>query len=200
MLSQKNFSHAVGVAAFSALLGLPAAYAQNGTVRDANEGMDQRADRMAMDNARSTVVEDDREFMNDIAEANLAEIATAKMALEKSDDPQVRRFAQIMIDDHTKAENELKLMADSKGVNLTNDTDLKHKAKQAMLMPLTGDLFDTKYMEHGGVGDHQSAHELLSKVQRNAKDADLKAYAGKTIKVVDEHLRMAKSIVKKENR
>jgi putative membrane protein len=170
MLNNKNISRIVGAVAVTAMFGISAAHAQ------------------------SSVSKDDRDFFEDIAHANLAEIAVGQMAIEKSQNAQVKQFAQKMIDDHTKAEDELRQLADAKGVKLPTEPDMVHKTKATTLKPLSGDTFDKQYIKHAGVGDHENAHKLLAKVQSKAKDADLKAYADKTIKAVDAHLDMAKQL------
>jgi putative membrane protein len=170
MLNNKNISRIAGVLAATAMFCISAAHAQ------------------------SSVSKNDRDFFEDIAHANLAEVATGQMALEKSQNVQVKQFAQKMIDDHSKAEAELKQLADAKGVKLPTEPDMIHKTKAATLKPLSGATFDKQYIKHAGVGDHENAHKLLAKVQNKAKDADLKAYAEKTIKAVDAHLDIAKQL------
>lgn len=83
-----------------------------------------------------------------------------------------------MIDDHTEALDDLKKIAQSKGVGIPSEPDLAHKAMSIALMATTGDFFDKQYIEHAGVGDHRRTIDLLKKVQRESKDADLKSYAG----------------------
>ncbi|WP_126837719.1 DUF4142 domain-containing protein [Variovorax sp. MHTC-1] len=80
----------------------------------------------------SRVAEADREMMVDVAQANLAEIATGKLALDKSQDPKIDKFAQQMIDDHTKALDDLKKIAQSKGVEIPGEPDLAHKAPRSL--------------------------------------------------------------------
>jgi len=133
----------------------------------------------------------DQKMMREIAHANLSEIATGKLALEKSQSEDVKAFAQKMIDDHTKAQQELQTLADSKGVKLPTEPDAKHKAMAKMLSALKGDAFDKRYLKQGGLNDHENTHKLLERVQAKAKDADLKAYAAKTITAVDQHLTLA---------
>jgi putative membrane protein len=113
--------------------------------------------------AASKVTKADQELMEDITHANLAEIQTGKMALEKSNNDQVRKFAQKMIDDHTKAHQELQKLAASKGVTLPTDTDPQHKVIATALKVLSGDTFDRQYMSQVGVADHKRTHELLEK-------------------------------------
>lgn len=137
------------------------------------------------------VSRDDSKMMADLAQANIAEIETGKMALEKSQNDQVKKFAQHMIDDHTSALKELQTLATAKGVTLPDDTDLKHKTMATALKAMTGNSFDNQYMKRVGVGDHQATIELLQKAQKNAKDPELKAMATKMLPTVREHLKMA---------
>ncbi|WP_192804969.1 DUF4142 domain-containing protein [Noviherbaspirillum aerium] len=140
------------------------------------------------------LTEGDQEMMQDIAHANLAEIEVGKMALEKSQNEQLRKFAQRLIDDHTKANKELETLAKSKGASLPNETDIQHKAIATALQALSGETFDNQFIQRVGVGDHQRTHELLQKTQKTAKDKDLRAYAQKTMKVVAQHLAAAKKM------
>jgi putative membrane protein len=133
----------------------------------------------------------DQKMMRDIAFSNISEIAAAKLALEKSQSDDVKSYAQKMIDDHTKAQQELQTLADSKGVKLPTEPDAKHKAMAKMLSGLKGDAFDKRYLKQGGLNDHENTHKLLERVQAKAKDADLQAYAAKTITAVDQHLSLA---------
>ena len=135
------------------------------------------------------VSRDDSKVMTDLAHADIAEIETGKLALEKSQNKQVRKFAQHMIDEHTSAIKELQ--AQAKGVTLPDGTDLKHKTMATALKVMSGNSFDTQYMKRAGVGDHQQTIELLQKTQKNAKDPELKAMATKMLPTVREHLKMA---------
>ncbi len=137
------------------------------------------------------VSRDDSKLMTDLAHANIAEIETGKMALEKSKSDEVKKFAQHMVDDHTAALTELQALAKAKGVKLPDGTDMKHKTMAAALKVMTGTSFDSQYMKRAGVGDHQQTIELLQKAQKNAKDPELKAMAAKMLPTVREHLKMA---------
>ena len=141
--------------------------------------------------AGAMVSRDDSKMMTDLAQANIAEIETGKLALEKSRNEQVKKFAQHMIDDHTSALKELQTLAQAKGVTLPDGTDLKHKTMATALKVMSGNSFDSQYMKRAGVGDHQQTIELLQKAQNNARDPDLKAMATKMLPTVREHLKMA---------
>jgi putative membrane protein len=133
----------------------------------------------------------DQKMMRDIAYSNISEVAAGKLALERSQSDDVKSYAQKMIDDHTKAQQELQTLADGKGVKLPAEPDAKHKAMAKMLSSLKGDAFDKRYLKQGGLNDHENTHKLLERVQAKAKDADLQAYAAKTIAAVDQHLTLA---------
>ena len=137
------------------------------------------------------VSRDDSKMMTDLAHANIAEIETGKMALEKSQNAQVRKFAQQMIDDHTSALKELQTLAQAKGVTLPDGTDMKHTAMATALKVMSGNSFDRQYMKRAGVGDHEQTIELLQKTQKNAQDPALKAMATKMLPTVQAHLKMA---------
>jgi putative membrane protein len=131
---------------------------------------------------------EDRRMVIDLAKANMAEIEAAQMAQGKSQNEQVKSFAQQMINDHTKALQEVQQIAQAKGVTLPTEPDAKHKALAARMAALTGDEFDRRYMEQSGVKDHKATHALLRKIQSRAKDADLKALAARMQPTVDQHL------------
>jgi len=147
--------------------------------------------------ASSKIASGDQKMMRDIAYSNISEIAAGKLALEKSQSDDVKSYAQKMIDDHTKAQQELQTLADSKGVKLPTEPDAKHKALSKVMAGLKGDAFDKRYLKQGGLNDHENTHKLLTRVQDKAKDADLKAYAAKTITVVDQHLTLAQDMAGK---
>lgn len=136
----------------------------------------------------------DRKAITDMAVANMAEVETGKLALSKSQNAEVKAFAQQMIDDHGKALSDVQTLAQSKGVTLPTELDAKHKAMSAKLEKLNGDAFDKEYMKMAGLKDHKDTHAKLQKISKSAKDADVKAAAEKTIPVVEQHLKAAQQM------
>jgi putative membrane protein len=134
------------------------------------------------------ISEADQKMLIDIAHSNLAEIQTGRLALSKSQNPQVREFAQRMIDDHTTAMQSLQRLAQAKGVTLPTDTDFKHKAIATELGVLSGGAFDRQYLSQVGVTDHKNTYDLLMQTSRNATDPELRAYALKFLPIVSGHL------------
>lgn len=144
--------------------------------------------------ASGKVSSSDKKLMEELAQANMAEIQAGQMALEKSKDDKVRSFAQKMVDDHTKAGDQLKQLAEAKGVTLPTKTDTKHQAEIKKLSALSGDKFDQKYMSQGGVTDHRKTHALLGRIEKQAKDSDLKTLAANLMPTINDHWQMAKDI------
>ncbi|HEX7636656.1 MAG TPA: DUF4142 domain-containing protein [Noviherbaspirillum sp.] len=142
----------------------------------------------------ATVGRADRNMMNEMAYSNLSEIEAGKIAQSKSQNDQVKNFAQRMIDDHTQAQQELQQLADAKGVKLPTEPDAKHKKEAQKLQAMSGEQFDKMYMERGGLTDHRATHQLLSRVQTRATDPDLKSLAAKTLPTIDQHLNMAQEV------
>jgi putative membrane protein len=136
----------------------------------------------------------DQKIVMDMAVANMAEIEAGKMAVGKTQNADVKAFAQKMIDDHTKALGDVTTLAQSKGVTLPTELDAPHKAMAAKLDKLSGDAFDKAYMKDAGVSDHTKVHAKLKGFAAKAKDADVKALASKMMPTVEEHLTMAKGM------
>jgi predicted outer membrane protein len=136
----------------------------------------------------------DQKILMTMAQANMAEIEAGKLAQSKSQNDQVKAFAQQMIDDHTKALSDVQALAQQKGVTLPTEPDAKHKAMAAKLEKMSGDAFDKAYMAQAGVSDHKTVHAMLLKDEKRAKDADLKALAAKMTPVVEQHLKSAQQM------
>jgi len=197
-----RFAQVVGAVAAIIVFAVPSAYAQNGVsersnvntaaTRSSTTGVTTGSAKGA--NSGVSITKDDQRRMKDIAEANIAEIDAGKLALSKSQNSQVRSFAQKLIDDHTKALKELQNLAQKKGVTLPTETDTLHKTIATLLKALRGNTFNSQFISHVGVGDHQRTHNLLQDIIDNASDPDLKAYAQKTLPIIDQHMNMAQRL------
>ncbi|MDN3921540.1 DUF4142 domain-containing protein [Roseateles violae] len=145
--------------------------------------------------AADAVSHADASFMKDAAHAGHAEVSASKLALSKSSDTQVKAFAQQMIDDHTKAAAELQSLADAKGVKLPTEPSMTQKTKEKMtLSTADGANFDYRYADSAGVSAHEDTVKLFRKAAAEAKDADVRAFASKTLPTLEHHLQMAKEL------
>jgi putative membrane protein len=158
-------------------------------------------DRRASDNtaARDAAVGTsganvDREFIVDQLEDGKAEIALGKLAAERASHPQVKEYAQMMVRDHEMAGDELTQAATRANVQIAESADLDddHRDAQEDLMKLSGPDFDKKYIDVM-IDEHQEAvNEIERKVDDN--NADIKAWAAKTLPKVRQHLEQAKQL------
>ena len=91
-----------------------------------------------MAGGKMMVSSQDKMFMIAAEHSNLAEIKTSQLALTKTSKPELKEYAQKMIEAHTKAEDDLKQLASSKGVTLPGDPGADNKAKYAKMSTLSG--------------------------------------------------------------
>lgn len=137
----------------------------------------------------------DKKFMMEAAMGGKAEVAMAKLALEKSSSDSVKQYAQKMIDDHTKAGEELMEVASMKGITLPMEPDAKHMALMAKMQQMSGAEFDSMYIKMAGVKDHEKMEKLFMSESSKGKDADAKGFAAKTLPTVQMHLSMARQMM-----
>ncbi|HMC14631.1 MAG TPA: DUF4142 domain-containing protein [Albitalea sp.] len=136
----------------------------------------------------------DSGFLNNAAQGGLAEVESSKLALTKGVNTQVKGFAQQMVDDHEKANKELQALAESKGVKLPDAPSVAQRAKIKLLSARDGAGFDRQYASSMGVSAHEDTIRLFEKAARDAKDADVKAFAAKILPTLAHHLQMARDL------
>ncbi|XXF07839.1 DUF4142 domain-containing protein [Pseudomonas sp. D2-3] len=138
----------------------------------------------------------DKVSANDFAEEasakGIAEIETSKLALEKGSHAEVKKFAQTMIDDHTRANDELKALAEKKNLQVSDDAELMNKAKAMILQVRDGENFAKAYANNQVVA-HEQTIELYQKAAAS-DDAEVSAWAKKTLPKLEHHLEMAKEL------
>jgi putative membrane protein len=130
---------------------------------------------------------------NRIAQSDLAEVQAGKLGVSKASSPEVKKFAQSMVDDHGKHLGELRAMAKTKGMQLPSAPAKKHQQAMKKLESASGAEFDKLFMTQM-VKDHEDALKLVQDTAKNAKDPQLKADAEKTAPVIQKHLEEAKRI------
>ncbi|HYC55384.1 MAG TPA: DUF4142 domain-containing protein [Candidatus Binatia bacterium] len=135
----------------------------------------------------------DQAFMKTAAAGGIAEVESAKLALQKASDKDVKEFAQHMIDDHTQANKELEQIAKTKNAALPKEPDAKHKAVMQELEGKSGKDFDKAYMK-AQVKDHQEMISLFQQQASSGKDPELKSFATKTLPALEKHLDHAKKV------
>ena len=149
---------------------------------------------MRKDGNTATLSSSDKKFAMTAAAGGMAEVETARLALTKASSDAVKQYAQKMIDDHTAANAELMQIASAKGITLPTAPDAKMRAMMAKMERLSGAAFDREYVMMAGSKDHQKMEKLFRDESMRGRDADLKAFAAKTLPVVQQHLQMARDL------
>jgi putative membrane protein len=132
----------------------------------------------------------DHTFIMKAAEGGMAEVELGKLAQDKGASDQVKQFGKKMADDHGKANDELKTLAQNKNITLPADLDAKDKALKTRLEKLSGPAFDRAYMQ-AMVKDHRADVSEFKKEASSGKDPDVKAFASKTLPTLESHLQLA---------
>jgi len=136
----------------------------------------------------------DADFLKAAAEASRTEVEAGKIAVAKGVNTQVKGFAQQMVDDHTKANDELDKLALAKGVVLPGGPTLTQKTKLELLSGRDGGGFDRRYTDTFAVGAHRDALRMFQKAAEKAADPDIKAFAAKMLPTLEHHFEMAKDL------
>jgi putative membrane protein len=134
----------------------------------------------------------DSAFVTKAAMGGMAEVKLGQLATQKASNADVKSFAQQMVDDHGKANDELKQLASKKGVTLPTDIDAKHQATYDRLSKLSGAEFDRAYMQEM-VSDHRMDVNEFRRESKSGADSDVKGWAAKTLPTLEHHLQMAES-------
>jgi putative membrane protein len=148
---------------------------------------------VAAQQSSTSVSAADRKFVSEVAADNLTEVQLGQLAAQKATDDAVKRFAQRMVTDHGAANDELKKIADQKGMTLPTALDKRHQAKMDRLSKLSGADFDRAYMRDL-VKDHVKDVKELQRRRDKTKDPDINAWVSKTLPAVRDHLKQAEEI------
>lgn len=144
-------------------------------------------------NSSGADADETKDFLTEAAQGGMAEVELGKMAVTKAASPDVKKFAQMMVDDHTKANTELKELAQKKGVQLPAETDSSHKSTMEDLRNLVGADFDKEYVEDM-YDDHKHDVAEFEEQSESASDPDVKTFAAKTLPVLRKHLEAIEAI------
>jgi putative membrane protein len=181
-MSSHRLLAAASAAAFLAVT-IPSAYAQE-------KGAKETA---ASKKSTGQLAKNDLQSFRKMAQADMAEVAAGKVAAEKAQSPEVKKYAQHMVDEHSKMLAEGKTLAQAKGVTPPSQPEKKHQAALQKLQKASGGDFDRQYMRQM-VNDHQEVLKVAEKTAKEAKDPELKAHAEKGVPHIKEHLEQARKI------
>jgi putative membrane protein len=135
----------------------------------------------------------DHNFMMKAAQGGMAEVELGQLAQQNGQSQQVKDFGQRMVNDHSKAGDELKQLASQEGVSLPTTIDAKDQATMQRLQGLHGAAFDKAYMQDM-VTDHKQDIAEFKHEASTGNDQAVKDWAGKTLPTLESHLREAQKV------
>ena len=138
----------------------------------------------------------DMVFVKTALEGGMAEVQLGQIALQKSNDANVKQFAQKMVDDHTKMGDQMKLLAQQIGVKIPDGPSKKDKATIAKLQELNGDEFDKAYMKDM-VKDHKTDLNDFKIEATSGSNPVVMNAATQGSQIISQHLQMAEQINQK---
>jgi putative membrane protein len=140
---------------------------------------------------------DDKKFAKNAALGGLAEVELGKLAQQKGASDGVKQFGQKMVDDHSKANDQLKEIATKENLDIPSALDSKHQSKIDKLSKLSGPAFDKAYVKDMLKDHEQDVNEFQLEAQ-NGNDPNIKQFAASTLPTLKDHLSMVKDLNKQE--
>ena len=145
----------------------------------------------------------DQTFVTNAAEGGLAEVKMGKLGKEKGTSSEIKMLSDMLVTDHTKANEKLKKIATELGAKVPESPGSMQEANYLLLKARSGHSFDKAFAEQS-VKDHQTTIDLFEKEAKEGDDTALKAFAEKTLPTLKEHLSMsqraAAATTKKESK
>ena len=139
-----------------------------------------------------STIEDDSKFAVKAADGGMMEVELSKLALTKSQSPEVKKLAQMIVTDHTKTNEELMKLAGTKNISVPAAISTNRQEKLNDFMKKTGNDFDKDYTSYM-VSDHKDDIDLYKKQAEKGKDPEIKAWAAGKVATLEQHLQMAQT-------
>jgi putative membrane protein len=183
----------VALASFALAAFAPGLLAQSKDGQQAEKSPRAEKKSSKSEAAKSGIQGRDLKYFNDLAQANMAEVEAAKLAQDKAQSEEVKKYAQHMVEDHGKMLEEQQQMAKTKNVEVPKQPKKDSQSAMKKLEGLSGEKFDQAFMEQM-VKDHEKSLKLAREASKNAKDPELKQAAEQATPKIEEHLKMARQI------
>ncbi len=174
------------------LLGMAGLLVNPGTSLQAQDTSSKQMDT----GARKMMKSPDTAFAIKAAQGGLAEVKLGQLASEKAGSADVKAFGQQMVDDHSKANDQLKSVAQNENMTLPTDVNAKQQMMYDKLSKLSGAEFDKAYVKDM-VKDHEEDVKEFQKESTSGKDPQIKSFASQTLPVLQGHLDKIKGIQSK---
>lgn len=137
--------------------------------------------------------EEDAQFLVDAAAIHLEEIQLGQLAQQKGTSPEIKKLGKKMEDDHTKALNDLRSLANSKMVTIPTSQTNNSKDEYNELNEESGEDFDSAYANMM-VSKHNAAIDLFEEAATDAYDTEIKNWATTSLPTLRSHLDMSMKV------
>jgi putative membrane protein len=179
------------------LLGATSCNSSSDSVKEAQQTNEAKIDSTTQDTGQGVAVRDDKEydseFMTKAASGGMLEVELGKVVVQRATTPAAKEFAQQMVTDHTKANDELKALAAKKNFKLPASLGEDQKKVYDEVLTEKGAKLDQKYVSEM-VDDHEEDVKEFQEASTKSSDPAVKAFAAKTLPVLQMHLTMIKKI------
>lgn len=191
----KKMNLITGVAALALAFGVSPAFAQYGGTtqqsgRQPSSTTNQGNSQTTTSNTKASA---DDSFAKKAAEGGMAEVKLGQLAEERGSNPAVKNFGRRMVQDHSKADDELKTTTSKENVELPTEMDKSDQATYGRLSKLSGDAFDRAYARDM-VKDHSKDVSEFQKEAKNGHDESIKNFAAQTLPTLQSHLDQARQM------
>lgn len=138
-----------------------------------------------------TKIENDTEFAVKAADGGMLEVRLGELAQQRGINPEVKNLGKMMVEDHKKANEELKALAQTKNISLPSVMSEDCQKTFDDIAAKTGEDFDDAFTDHM-VKDHKKDIDAFKKEAEKGDDPDLKSWAQGKLTTLEHHLDMAK--------
>lgn len=167
-------------------LAMPIAFAQQSRTES-------QSDQTSTESQHGQLSAKDYRFVEKFARSGMEEVELGQLAQQKASNQAVRDFGQRMVTDHSKANDELRALATQKGASLPTKMSYMERSTTSHLQNESGASFDQAYVKDM-VKDHKKDVKEFEKAVNDITDPDLKAWAQKTLPILQQHLQIAENL------
>ncbi len=146
--------------------------------------------------AQASLKEQDVQFLKQVAQSGMLETQASQLALQGAAEEDVKQYAQVMLTEHKKIDDDLQALARAHDLKLPTELEGKFRDTLADLQRERGAEFDRRYIYDVAIGAHEDAIELSKRIARETQMQDINTFAEKSVKVMQQHLDRAKNIAK----
>ena len=166
---------------------------QPGQAGGANSASMEQQQQMGSQTGMNSGPAVDKEFVKKALEGNMAEVQMGQLALQKSSDDQVKQFAQRMVDDHGKMQDQMKPVAQQMGVKVPDGPSKSQMKNMDKMKALSGDAFDKAYIKDM-VKNHKSDDSDFKLEAQSTQNPQLKQMVMQSDQIIESHLQQIQQI------